>query len=130
MKRHAVRLPSGVLLSPASLALMSGLAGVLLGSATPVAAEGRDSAWNALLNGERQYLRQCVACHGHDLKGLKTAPDLLKSPRSDDKAAFTRSLLEGKGQHAAFKNDSSVADGANNLFAFVNNMSRNSKTGK
>ena len=100
-------------MSPTSFVFVSGLAGVLMVTATPVAAADPNAAWNALLNGERLYLSRCMGCHGQDLKGLKTGPNLLTSPKSDDRTAFTRSLLEGKGRHAVFENDATVADGAN-----------------
>ena len=70
--------------------------------------------------GEKIYKRErCETCHGGDLKGSAAFPNLLTSPKTADKAAFSQIVLEGKGAMPSFKANEKVSKGIEELYAFV-----------
>jgi mono/diheme cytochrome c family protein len=70
--------------------------------------------------GEKIYTRQrCETCHGANLQGSATFPNLLTSPKTADKAAFSQIVLEGKSAMPAFKANKVVADGIDSLYDYV-----------
>lgn len=71
--------------------------------------------------GEKLYKRErCETCHGGNLQGSAAFPNLLTSPKTADKAEFSKIVLEGKGAMPAFKENKKVAEGIDNLFAYIN----------
>lgn len=91
------------------------VAGALL--STVVQSAFADEAIDA---GEKLYKRErCETCHGGNLQGSAAFPNLLTSPKTADKAAFSQIVLEGKGAMPAFKANEKVAKGIDNLFAYV-----------
>ena len=87
----------------------------LAGIAQSALAEGEDVA-----AGEKLYKRErCETCHGGDLKGSAAFPNLLTSPKTADKAAFSKIVLEGKGAMPSFKANEKVSKGIEELYAFV-----------
>ena len=70
--------------------------------------------------GEKIYTRQrCETCHGGNLQGSAAFPNLLTSPKTADKAAFSQIVLEGKSAMPAFKGNKIVAEGIDSLYDYV-----------
>ena len=92
----------------------------LAGIAQSALAEGEDVA-----AGEKLYKRErCETCHGGNLQGSAAFPNLLTSAKTSDKAEFTKMVLEGKGAMPAYKANAKVAEGVDNLFAYINSMKK------
>ena len=71
--------------------------------------------------GEKLYKRErCETCHGGNLQGSAAFPNLLTSPKTADKALFSAIVLEGKSAMPAFKENTKVAAGLDNLYDYIN----------
>jgi mono/diheme cytochrome c family protein len=71
--------------------------------------------------GEKLYKRErCETCHGGNLQGSAAFPNLLTSPKTGDKAEFSKIVLEGKGAMPAFKSNAKVAEGIDSLYDYIN----------
>jgi len=76
---------------------------------------------DAVAAGEKLYKRErCETCHGGNLQGSAAFPNLLTSPKTADKAAFSTIVLEGKVAMPAFKANAKVAAGIDSLYAYIN----------
>ena len=54
-----------------------------------------------------------------NLPGSAAFPNLLTSPKTADKAAFSQIVLEGKSAMPAFKGNKIVAEGIDSLYDYV-----------
>ena len=73
-----------------------------------------------LAAGEKIYQRQrCETCHGGNLQGSAAFPNLLTSPKTATLEEFKKIVLEGKSAMPAFAANKTVAEGIDNLYAFV-----------
>jgi len=71
--------------------------------------------------GEKLYKRErCETCHGNNLQGFAAFPNLLTSPKTADKAEFSKIVLEGKSAMPSFKANEKVAGGIDALFDYIN----------
>jgi mono/diheme cytochrome c family protein len=83
------------------------------------------SAFADVANGEKLYKRnRCETCHGGDLKGSAAFPNLLTSPKTADKAEFSKIVLEGKSAMPSFKANAAVAGGIDDLYEYINSMKK------
>lgn len=70
--------------------------------------------------GEKLYKRErCETCHGGNLQGSAAFPNLLTSPKTADKAEFSKIVLEGKSAMPSFAGNAKVKEGIDSLFDYV-----------
>jgi mono/diheme cytochrome c family protein len=79
----------------------------------------RASAQDAALieAGEQLYEEHCAGCHGEKLRNTGTTFDLRKL-RSDDRARFDKSVMEGKGQMPPLRGTLDESD-LDRLWAYI-----------
>lgn len=78
--------------------------------------------------GEKLYKRErCETCHGPTAEGSAAFPNLLTSPKLQNKEEFTKIVMEGKGAMPSFKANAKVSAGVDNLFAYLNDLAAKKK---
>ncbi len=84
------------------------------------AAQNAFAVDEAVLKGRKVYERGgCEGCHGPGAEGAAAFPNLVNSLKTLSKEQFTATVLNGKGAMRAFKDNKTVVEGMDNLYAYV-----------
>lgn len=86
-------------------------------------AEG-NSVDKSTFNGWKLYKRQrCETCHGATAEGGAAFPNLLTALKNRTKDEFTTIVTEGKGNMPAFKGNTAVVQGIDDLYTYLKGRS-------
>ncbi len=104
------------------------VAGAIIAGALLAGVTQSSFADEAVEKGEKLYKRErCETCHGPTAEGSAAFPSLVTSPKLKNKEEFTKIVLEGKGAMPSFKANKKVAEGVDDLFAYLNALAAKKK---